>query len=927
MSRLTKFILGFVIVVVVLIGAASIVAQIYLAPFVRQQIEEKGSAALGAPIRIDTLTIGLFPPLTANASDIEFSIPAQGVTGTISRLSLRARIGLSFNIKRAISDLKIRIVDPKITYDLSVKAPEQKPQPTPPAHETESPSDPSSQARDIVADVEIENGRIELMENGKLKYLIEDFDLSTRFAGLNAPTKVRSQLKFSAPELLKTTKIPVTMSSDFLFDGSNFSTDSTNLDIAQIKAAINGKQNIKTGDGEWAVTAEARNFAADATVADLKIKGAVTGDFDASVVLIKNSPSLRSLVLTADLSNAELGYKDLFRKPGGTPVIIDARGTTEGELFKLDSAKIIFDRLQASVTATVPLPASKQKSSNLSFSFTRTSLSGWEKFFPSLSKAPVTGFVEGTGSFEGNLQDSKTYKISLKPLKFEKINADLDWQSEDKTKLLRGAVSLDGSIDLVASGTNLQSAKADLVVDLTKMQIEVKDSFSKPAGVVLRTELHATQKNLREIELKKTAVLLGTNQLVVSGTIQEPQKPKLNLTISAPKLSITELSKMLLSMKKYALTGQAKGEFKVSGVYDFAGGIETSPLVVIGNLSANIPTVSCPAPAKTSAAAPSGSSKAPPAATTTTTVKPEPMLPPWPIARNAVVTSKVLIKQLSCKGVDASGVAWTGVLNKGSLTGAVVIQKVFDGKLEVRSLKTNLSEAQPDTEATVKTDGLDVNQAMTWFSPSWKDMVKGRLFGTSHFFAADSTRPDFLDKTRVRGEVEIRNAYISTLQLDQMINQALAKIPGLGKKEVINSKGVAATVTLDYEFAKSVMNLKKFTFLSPEKNEITALGTVDVNKNAKISGVAYLATAPVGGSIKAANSDSQGRLVLPFELNGNLMNPSVSFAEKTLEKLAENTAKKELDNLKVRAQQQGKKQLEKKFEELKKNGLKGLFGK
>lgn len=925
MSRLTKFLIGFVIVIVLILAVASIAAQIYLAPFVRQQVEEQGSAALGAPIRIDTLSIGLFPPLTANATDIEFSMPKQGVVGTIKRLSLRARIGLSFDIKRAISNLKIRIVEPKITYDLSVKTLEQKsgiPSATPSGESV----DAKSTVKDIVADIEIENGRIEVIENGKLKYLAESFNLSTRYSGLSSPTKIGAQLKLSVPSYFKDTKVPVVLSSEFRFDGTNFSTESTSLEIAQIKANLSGKQNIKVGDGEWTLKAEARNFAADATVADLKIKGSLTGEINAALKLLKNTPALNSLVIAADLTNVELAYKDLFQKPASIPLIVDARGITEGEFFKVETAKVIFDRLEASLTALVPLPTSKLKSSNLTFEFSRTSLSGWEKFFPSLSKAPVTGFVEGAGSFQGDFQDSKSYKVTIKPLKLEKINAQLDWQSADKTKSLRGPVSLDGSVELVSNGTDLQSAKADLIADLTKMQIEVKDSLSKPAGVALRTELHATQKSLREVELKKTAVLLGTNQLIISGTIQEPQKPKLNLTVAAPKLSITELSKMLLSMKKYALTGQANGQFKISGVYDFNSGIEKSPLAVSGNLVADIPSLRCPAePSQAKSVPKSGSPES--SAAEPSSAKPEPILPAWPVARGAVVSSKVSIKQLFCKGFEASGVVWNGTLNKGLLTGAITIQKVFDGKLEVRSLKTNLSEAQPNTEAAVKMSGLDVNQVMTWFSPSFKDMVKGRVSGTSQFFAPDSSRTDFLQNTRASGEVEIKDAYISTLQIDQMINQALAKIPGLGKKEVLNSKGVAATVTADYSFEKSVMNLKKFSFLSPEKNEITANGTVDINKNAKISGIAYLATAPVGGSIKAANSDSKGRLVLPFELNGNLMSPSVSFAEKTLEKLAENTAKKELDNLKSRAQEQGKKELEKKFEELKKNGLKGLFGK
>ncbi len=461
--------------------------------------------------------------MTANASDIEFSAPEYGASGQIKQLSLRARVGLSLNLKKAISDLKIRIIEPNIKYDLSAKASKK--------NDPSKPDQPgSSQAiaaeKDITADLEIENGKIEIVDSGILKYVIEDLSLETRYNGLNSPTSLKTRLKLSAPQFLKDTKVPIQVSSDFIFDGINFSTERCELEVAQIKAKLSGKQNIESGDGEWKVNAEARNFEAVGKISDLSIKGPITGDLATEIVLTKFSPSLRSLILAADLTRADLSYKNLFRKPSGTALVIDARGSTAGDVFSLESAKMIFDRLQTSISASIPLPTSKQKSASLTFSFSRTALSGWERFFPALSKAPVAGFVEGAGKFDGNLQDIKTYRVTISPLKLEKISAVVDWQSEDKTKSARGPVLIDGDINLVANGTNLQSAKADIVADLTKMAIEIKDVLSKPAAVVFRTELHATQKNLKEIELKKTAIQLGVNRLVVSGTIQEPQKPK-----------------------------------------------------------------------------------------------------------------------------------------------------------------------------------------------------------------------------------------------------------------------------------------------------------------------------------------------------------------------------------------------------------------
>ena len=98
----------------------------------------------------------------------------------------------------------------------------------------------------------------------------------------------------------------------------------------------------------------------------------------------------------------------------------------------------------------------------------------------------------------------------------------------------------------------------------------------------------------------------------------------------------------------------------------------------------------------------------------------------------------------------------------------------------------------------------------------------------------------------------------------------------------INGSEISVLFTL----LDSNMNLLDFKLLTPAKNELLAKGILALpSQNINVSGTAYLADAPIGGDIRAANSDAQGRFVVPFALQGNLRKPEASFAQKTIQDL------------------------------------------
>ena len=523
-------------------------------------------------------------------------------------------------------------------------------------------------------------------------------------------------------------------------------------------------------------------------------------------------------------------------------------------------------------------------------------------------------------------------KMSAAGIQIEQFNAHADLQ---KTKIVDGSffTKPEGTVfgvDIKAQG------------DTTKFMID--EASLKLASLVLLTKGYVSQKGASDLQLiiertpladleKLSPAFAGSpvgGFIEMKGQIKgEAGNPNaLQVNISPFKLEALKSQINWTSAdKKSKAEGSVAGDISlaVNGIYDQEKGLEKSSLALSGSVLISSPHLSYKSEAaKKEAEKSEPDSKSQASAEKTTdkskTPAPEPLLPNWPLAHNANVATSVTIDDFVYNDLKMQSLSWKGKLDQGVLRGNAGIAKIFDGSIKASDVATDLRQAQPDTRVNVKTDQLDVNQALTWASPSWKDLVTGRLSATAAVVAAHPSRADFVARTQAKGSFHLANAVVSTIQLDQLVNQALAKIPGLANKGGFKTNPVKADIKTNYAFNDSVMHLSDFIFITPDKNELRAQGTVDVNKMADLNGTAYLANAPVGGDVRKANSDAQGRLVIPFQLKGSLMSPQVSFAGNTVQDMLKKTAQKELQNL-------GGKNLNDQINNIKKKGLKGLFGK
>jgi hypothetical protein len=121
--------------------------------------------------------------------------------------------------------------------------------------------------------------------------------------------------------------------------------------------------------------------------------------------------------------------------------------------------------------------------------------------------------------------------------------------------------------------------------------------------------------------------------------------------------------------------------------------------------------------------------------------------------------------------------------------------------------------------------------------------------------------------------------------------------------------------------------------ISPEKNEIALDGWLQKDLAVNLHGFAYLAETPIGGSLRAANSDKLGRLIVPIKISGTLKSPSFEIAENAITEMAKKALTLEAGKLQNTLKQEANKILDQKKneatkgavdavkEELKKRGL------
>lgn len=634
----------------------------------------------------------------------------------------------------------------------------------------------------------------------------------------------------------------------------------------------------------------------------------------------KGMPTLTgTLVASADLSAARVSRPGQLEKPAGVQLRTELEAALAEDSLQLKSLTFDFHtlRLRASGEVARPFGAPAARVVSATFRAEAKSLEGFPALLPLLrEKAAASGAsleeAQGAVLAEGRVrllpEAPAKSTVELKALSLKGVRLPLAWKNEKAAAsgLLLATLTGSGRYDAGALDVSAATGSADL----SGLALELP-GLAKKRGKKLLVSFDA-KGNPAKLQVRKASLEADGLRASLSGTISTATKGRADLALSSTVAAeLGPLREYLPKLPMKISNGSLTADAKVSGAWLFEGGVEKSPLQVAATARGKLGTVEMP-----EAAAQAANAEKREAA---------PLLPPWPVARKLRLGYRFELGSFRRGALEASGIVAEGQLIEGRFTGTASVAKAFGGSARLTQLQGSLTEPALPVRGAASAEGMDLSRMAGFVDPSYGQLVKGTLKAESTFSVPDVFAENLMTAASAKGKAEIKNGYVSTASLDQMVNAKLAGLPGVGDKAKVKTGGMAADMRTNFEVAGGTATLTDFFAVTPRKDEMRMNGTMNLAFDADMKGEAHIVDAPVKGSFREANSDAEGRLVVPIHFRGNLKNPSVEIANEIIERMAGNMARHEAEKLKSKAVEEGKKKLEEEAKKAGGNLLKGIF--
>lgn len=722
----------------------------------------------------------------------------------------------------------------------------------------------------------------------------------------------------------------------------------------QIRAS--GQLKLKRGQFPFAIVRQTpRPFSLKGPVdLDLDIPFSVLYDFKQNKL---EAIDLQLATIKSDFTAAELLVDGLFNKQANVMLGLNTQLTSAGKNAELSNFEFRLANFLLGIKGQLSID--EQRASRLELKATLPDVRGWPLILPIISKiegSPLTsqqlsqtnGSISILARLEAPLMGAERAKTEFKldldtldirdfsfPLGFD-FSKDQSANSSPQKRVAGGLIQ--GQVQAVGTLTAKQwnIRRANGFLDLKDLNIEWDDLLTKKSGRDLIVRFDAasdgTKLKLDRFDIKTDISSLSAKGLVaIGGTEKEPEF-RLDQTIES-QLALSQLFDLvpkLRSVRAKIPTGSLYNSYKVTGLFSNKLGIEKSPIVLVGKTVLRSPQViyleSKSSPPNDSS---SGQSPATPAAEF-------PFLK-WPIVANSQLTMDAQIASLKHKSGEMKSVQSILSLNKGDLAGTAKIAQGFGGSIDIKSLRVSKLATTPAKDLKAQVSGLfagvNLSSLGEYFDPGFKTLVGGISTGKFEASLAPLSSESLVDTTIASGAIAVKNGFLSSVKLDDMVNGKIAENPQIAKllkiQPRVATKGASFDMTSSFAYGKGRLSLKDLKMISPEKNAIHLVGWVQKDFQTELSGTAFLADTPIGGSFKEANSDAQGRLVVPIKLTGSLKSPSLEIAESTISAMVQKTIGHEANKAKTQLKSEAKKVIDQKKneavdklkEELKKRGL------
>lgn len=964
---MVKRLLAFVSILFFLAGLTLWVSLNYLAPkYIRQTIQEKGSAALAGEIRLSELQIKWGLPLRITIN--QFSLSKKGkYLLEIPALSaaLNLKDGL-FHLNNLRPVIHINFENPQISL---ISAPSSDEKSSHPSEQSNEKSNEqltlssstlkliSPRLQDLEVRLTLNNGQVKVTEKVTEKdtRLLDASNISFM---INLPSlnealalKFSGQLRLNHP--MTAFFIPISISSQLKLDQGVLDLGATEISVLNINTKSKGNIDLKNRQVNIKVTAnipelEKLPLPTTENIPLKKWKGFLNINADIRGPLlnpnVNGSAQLKDAEFLVDFKNSHLNANGLLKANIDAQFVKDKPGFS----FQFPSLKWNLDLLQMAITspqffhkekntplntqgvgsfsddlqleqftlklAQIELSASGRFSTSASSKFRvdikPTTLVGLERMILPLAQYPMQGALALKSEIEGHLADPKKLKINLEMLKLEKVSTAVEFKNADLS--LRGPVKLDLNGQLFVDQLQVRSGHVALFSDLTDLEVKFKDQFRKNPGEITKINMTAT-KTGETLALKHSQIQTPQGTLSLTGTPPLTLSAPMDLNLQIKSFDFGKLGVWLPKFAKMIPAGTLSSNLQIKGSLN-SDDIMKSPLTIYGKFSADLPKYLLVSEKKTS-----GAKETPPEP------KPAPaFVQDSPLIRQLMLEGTLTLGQFEMDKFSARGISAQLKLANSNLNGSAQIKNIFDGAIQLNQVTVPLTKPDPEIQFDLKTQNIRLEQVTKAFVPDYEKLTTGMASLSASGHTKMPGTPAFLEKIEAAGTFNLNQCVLNTVHLSEILKDIIQKIPG-AKPDMLTSRGpMQVEVKSNFKLKNGQIEIKPFDAVTIRKEQLLVSGKANLKMDLDLKGSLFLVDQFVGGSFFEANKDSLGRLEIPLIIQGNAMKPEFKFAQDTISTMLGKTIEFEKNKIIKKAQAEAQKEIQKQMDQAKAQAQKEL---
>lgn len=589
-----------------------------------------------------------------------------------------------------------------------------------------------------------------------------------------------------------------------------------------------------------------------------------------------------------DLSGSKVSYLNFLDKPAGVSLGGEIHASFKNEILQVESLSAHLHNLKLNIFGK--MGQIKGKSSALNLSVEKTSLSGFEKYLPLVSSSPLSGFIDLEAEVGGNLSDFPHLNLKVIQFHVQDVAGFLEFADKDHSIKASGPfrLNVDGSFNLVKS--EVDSSQLKFSVNADQLNFEYSDKIQKKTGAPLRWSGALSSKE-KSVTLSKSSLKTSGLSVNYEGEVSLlGETPEFDLKLDLHEFNKSYLEKVWRRLQEFVSEVTAKGKLRAKGAYAPDRSFENWPLKLEGDLVLALPLIKIESDFETeNSLAPSKGVPPPP-----------PILAGWEIFQHSDLFVKLYIDKFIYNKFLFEDARLDAIYKSGNMSLKGRVNKAYDGHLIVDSLSFDALKSLPDLLFSFQFKNFNSQRFINENFENHKDTVQGRMNLT---LKGKTPYPygDWLENLVAKGSVQIKEASFPTFRFDDLANESLAKIPGLGAEQNFQPRSQKVFLSANYSMAKGRVFLKKIDLQSSDNSQAQLDGVVDLDLNCKFDGRLALSRAMVRGSAFAANKDAANRFVAPVTVRGNLLQPNFIFSRETVDELLSKALKYETNLVQVKA--------------------------